>query len=98
MCHRAVFYFAFTILLMIKDKKQERKNNERNDSNKFWDDGATISFVAEPIEEKDKSYIKGLIKAIESYNPNYNWNWEEQSLKDKFINVNFSYIIVFICK
>ena len=68
----------------------QKKYDERNNSNKFWDDGATISFVADPTEEKDKSYIKGLIKAIESYNHNYKWNWDEQSLKDKFINVNFS--------
>ena len=68
----------------------QKKYNERNENAKFWDDGATISFPTEPKEEKDKSYIKGLIKAIESYNPNYKWNWDEQSLKDKFIDVNFS--------
>ena len=68
----------------------QKKYDERNENAKFWDDGATISFPTEPTEEKDKSYIKGLIKAIESYNPNYKWNWDEQSLKDKFINVNFS--------
>jgi hypothetical protein len=68
----------------------QKKYDERNENSKFWDDGATISFPTEPTEEKDKSYIKGLIKAIESYNPNYKWNWDEQSLKDKFINANFS--------
>lgn len=68
----------------------QKKYDERNENTKFWDDGATISFPTEPTEEKDKSYIKGLIKAIESYNPNYKWNWDEQSLKDKLINVNFS--------
>ena len=68
----------------------QKKYDERSENAKFWDDGATISFPTEPIEEKDKSYIKGLIKAIESYNPNYKWDWNEQSLKDKFIDVNFS--------
>lgn len=68
----------------------QKKYDERNENAKFWDDGATISFPTEPTEEKDKSYIKGLIKAIESYNPNYKWNWDEQSLKDKLIDVNFS--------
>ena len=68
----------------------QKKYDERNENAKFWDDGAIISFPTEPKEEKDKSYIKGLIKAIESYNSNYIWNWEEQTLKDKFINVNFS--------
>ena len=68
----------------------QKKYDERSENAKFWDDGATISFPTEPTEEKDKSYIKGLIKAIESYNPNYKWDWNEQSLKDKFIDVNFS--------
>ena len=68
----------------------QRKYDDRGENAKFWDDGATISFPSEPTEDKDKSYIKGLIKAIESYNPNYKWNWDEQTLKDKFINVNFS--------
>ena len=68
----------------------QKKYDERPDTAKFWDDGATISFPTEPTEEKDKSYIKGLIKAIESYNSNYKWDWNEQSLKDKYINVNFS--------
>ena len=68
----------------------QRKYDDRGENAKFWDDGATISFPAEPTEDKDKSYIKGLIKAIESYNPNYKWNWDEQTLKDKNINVNFS--------
>ena len=68
----------------------QRKYDERGENSKFWDDGATISFPTEPTEDKDKSYIKGLIKAIESYNPNYKWNWDEQTLKDKYINVNFS--------
>lgn len=68
----------------------QKKYDEKSENAKFWDDGATISFPTEPTEEKDKSYIKGLIKAIESYNSNYKWNWDEQSLKDKFIDVNFS--------
>lgn len=68
----------------------QRKYDERGENSKFWDDGATISFPTEPTEDKDKSYIKGLIKAIESYNPNYKWNWDEQTLKDKYININFS--------
>lgn len=68
----------------------QKKYDERPDTTKFWDDGATISFPTEPTEDKDKSYIKGLIKAIESYNPNYKWNWDEQTLKNKLINVNFS--------
>lgn len=68
----------------------QKKYDERNENAKFWDDGATISFPAEPTEDKDKSYIKGLMKAIESYNDGYVWNWDEQSLKNKKINVNFS--------
>lgn len=68
----------------------QKKYDERPDSLKFWDDGATISFPADLKEAKDKTYVKGLITAIESYNSNYKWNWDEQSLKDKFINVNFS--------
>lgn len=68
----------------------QRKYDDRGENAKFWDDGATISFPSEPTEDKDKSYFKGLIKAIESYNPNYKWNWDEQTLKGKNINVNFS--------
>ena len=68
----------------------QKKYDERGDNAKFWDDGATLSFVAEPTEDKDKSYIKGLIKAIESYNSNYKWDWDEEKLKGKKIGVNFS--------
>lgn len=68
----------------------QKKYDERPDSAKFWDDGATLSFVEEPTEQKDKEYIKGLIKAIESYNPNYKWDWDEEKLKNKIIGVNFS--------
>lgn len=68
----------------------QKKYDERNENAKFWDDGATISFPTEPVEEKDKSYIKGLIKAIESYNEGYTWDWDETKLKNKKINVNFS--------
>lgn len=68
----------------------QKKFDARGENAKFWDKGATISFVAEPTEDKDKSYIKGLIKAIESYNDGYTWNWDEQTLKDKKINANFS--------
>lgn len=68
----------------------QKKYDNRNDSSKFWDDGATISFYSEPIDDKDKSYIKGLIKAIESYNDGYTWNWDEKTLKNKKIGVNFS--------
>lgn len=72
-----------------KDYYQKRYD-ERGENAKFWDDGATLSFVAEPTEDKDKSYIKGLIKAIESYNDGYTWDWDETKLKNKKINVNFS--------
>lgn len=68
----------------------QKKYDERPENAKFWDDGATLSFLAEPVEDKDKSYFKGLIKAIESYNDGYTWNWDEQTLKNKLINVNFS--------
>lgn len=68
----------------------QKKYDERNENAKFWDDGATISFVSEPTEDRDKSYIKGLIKAIESYNDGYTWNWDETTLKNKKIGVNFS--------
>jgi hypothetical protein len=68
----------------------QKKYDERNENAKFWDDGATLSFVAEPKEDKDKSYIKGLIKAIESYNDGYTWDWDETKLKGKKIGVNFS--------
>lgn len=68
----------------------QKKYDERGKNAKFWDDGATISFLEEPTEEKDKSYIKGLMKAIESYNDGYTWNWDEQTLKNKKIGVNFS--------
>lgn len=68
----------------------QKKYDERNGNAKFWDDGATLSFVAEPTEDKDKSYIKGLIKAIESYNDGYTWDWDETKLKGKKIGVNFS--------
>ena len=37
-----------------------------------------------------KSYFKGLITAIESYNPNFKWNWDETKLKGLLINVYFS--------
>lgn len=66
------------------------KYDERNDEAKYWDDGATISFPEEPTENKEKSYFKGLITAIESYNPNYKWNWNEETLKGLKINCNFS--------
>lgn len=68
----------------------QRKYDERPESAKFWDDGATLSFLADPTEDKDKSYFKGLIKAIESYNDGYVWDWDEAKLKNKKINVNFS--------
>jgi len=68
----------------------QKKYDERGENAKFWDDGATISFVAEPTEDKDKAYIKGLIKAIESYNDGYVWDWDETKLKGKKIGVNFS--------
>lgn len=68
----------------------QKKYDERPDNAKFWDDGATISFPTDLKEDKDKIYVKGLITAIESYNSNYKWNWDEQSLKDKYINANFS--------
>ena len=68
----------------------QKKYDEKGENAKYWDDGATISFVAEPTEEKDKSYIKGLIKAIESYNSGYTWDWDETKLKGKKISVNFS--------
>lgn len=68
----------------------QEKYDARSENAKFWDDGATLSFIAEPTEEKDKSYFKGLIKAIESYNNGYTWNWDEQSLINKKIGVNFS--------
>lgn len=72
-----------------KDYYQE-KYDERDVNAKFWDDGATISFPEEPKEDKEKSYFKGLITAIESYNPNYKWNWNEETLKGLKINCNFS--------
>lgn len=68
----------------------QKKYDEKGDNAKFWDDGATISFPANPTEDKDKSYVKGLITAIESYNPNFKWNWDETKLKGLLINVNFS--------
>lgn len=68
----------------------QKKFDERGENSKFWDDGATLSFMEEPTEDKDKSYIKGLIKAIESYNSNYKWDWDEEKLKGKKIGVNFS--------
>lgn len=68
----------------------QKKYDEKAENSKYWDDGATISFVADPVEDKDKSYFKGLIKAIESYNDNYKWDWDEEKLKGKKINVNFS--------
>lgn len=68
----------------------QKKYDERNENAKFWDDGAQITFPANPTEDRDKAYIKGLIKAIESYNPGFVWNWDEMSLKDKYLGTNFS--------
>ena len=68
----------------------QNKYDERNGDAKYWDDGATLSFPEEPIEDKEKSYFKGLITAIQSYNQNYIWNWDEESLKGLKINCNFS--------
>lgn len=72
-----------------KDYYQQKYDEKTGDS-KYWDDGATLSFPEEPKEDKEKSYFKGLIKAIESYNNNYNWNWDEETLKGLKINCNFS--------
>lgn len=68
----------------------QQKYDEKDTSSKFWDDGSTISFPEEPKEDKEKSYFKGLITAIESYNPNYQWNWDEETLKGLKINCNYS--------
>lgn len=72
-----------------KDYYQQRYDERTGDA-KYWDDGATLSFPEEPKEDKEKSYFKGLIKAIESYNPNYAWNWDEETLKGLKVNCNFS--------
>lgn len=68
----------------------QQKYDERDTSSKFWDDGSTISFPEELKEDKEKSYFKGLITAIQSYNPNYTWNWDEETLKGLKINCNYS--------
>lgn len=68
----------------------QEKYDSRDENAKYWDDGATLTFLEEPTEERDKSYFKGLITAIESYNPNYKWNWEEDTLKGLKVNCNFS--------
>lgn len=75
----------------------QAKYDERPDTSKFWDDGATLSIHAdadsisnEKERNKAKSYLKGIMTAIESYNPGYTWNWDEKSLIGKKINVNFS--------
>lgn len=68
----------------------QNKYDERGENAKYWDDGATLSFLEEPKEDKDKSYFKGLLTAIQSYNPNYKWNWDEETLKGLKINCNFS--------
>ena len=61
----------------------QNKYDERGENAKYWDDGATLSFLEEPKEDKDKSYFKGLLTAIQSYNPNYKWNWDEKTLIGK---------------
>lgn len=68
----------------------QQKYDERDANSKFWDDGSTISFPEELKEDKEKSYFKGLITAIQSYNPNYTWNWDEETLKGLKINCNYS--------
>lgn len=68
----------------------QRKYDEKGDNAKYWDDGATISFPEEQKTEQEKSYLKGLINAIESYNPNFKWDWDETKLKDLYLNVYFS--------
>lgn len=75
----------------------QAKYDERPDTSKFWDDGATLSIHAdadsisdEKERNKAKSYLKGIMTAIESYNPGYTWNWDEKSLIGKKISVNFS--------
>lgn len=72
-----------------KDYYQD-KYDERTGDAKYWDDGATISFPEEPTEDREKSYFKGLMTAIQSYNPSYKWNWDEDTLKGLKINCNFS--------
>ena len=56
----------------------------------YYQEKYDARFLEEPTEERDKSYFKGLITAIESYNPNYKWNWEEDTLKGLKVNCNFS--------
>lgn len=75
----------------------QAKYDERPDTSKFWDDGATLSIHAdadsisdEKERNKAKSYLKGIMTAIESYNQGYTWNWDEKSLIGKKISVNFS--------
>ena len=41
--------FVFLVATPINTKKYD----ERNENAKFWDDGATISFPAEPTEDKE---------------------------------------------
>lgn len=68
----------------------QKKYDEKGDNAKYWDDGATISFPEEQETEQEKSYLKGLITAIESYNPNFKWDWDETKLKGLNLNVYFS--------
>lgn len=75
-----------------QDKFDSRPSNA-----KFWDDGATLTIFANPEQIKDekkqkqaKSYTKGLITAIESYNNGYTFDWDENSLIGKTIGLNVS--------
>lgn len=68
----------------------QKKYDDKDENSKYWDDGATISFPVEPETDQEKSYFKGLITAIESYNSNFKWEWDETKLKGLYINVNFS--------
>ena len=68
----------------------QKKYDDKDENSKYWDDGATISFPAVAENDNEKSYFKGLITAIESYNPNFKWDWDETKLKGLYVNAYFS--------
>ena len=66
--------------------KKSYENDTRID--KKWNNNA-VRYLA--YEGENVSYFKGFLTIVENSNPNYKWNWEESTLKDKKLVGVFQY-------
>lgn len=66
--------------------KKSYENDTRID--KKWNNNA-VRYLA--YEGENVSYFKGFLTIVENSNPGYEWNWEENTLKDKKLVGVFQY-------